>query len=144
MSDPRTDYRLMFPSDYIAAPDLMGRDAPVVIESVKVENLKMAGGKSEDKPVVRFVGKKKALVLNKTNARTIAKLHGNQTDEWVGKGVTLYPTTTTFGRETVDCLRIRPTAPNIPTAGAKPAESHPTADEIYQQEREAMEAQHGS
>ena len=113
MSDPRSDYRLMFPSNFIAAPDLMGNDATVAVESVKIEELQMAGGKTESKPVVRFVGKKKALVLNKTNAKTVAGLCGTQTDEWPGKRITLFPTTTKFGRETVDCLRVRPDAPAV-------------------------------
>lgn len=107
MSDPKTDYRLMFPSRFICSADLMGKDRTVTIDRVAVEELQMVGGKTEAKPVCYFAGAKKALVLNKTNAKTIAKLHGTQTDEWAGKSITLFPTTTKFGRETVDCIRVR-------------------------------------
>lgn len=88
----------------------MGKDHTVVIESVlpKVE-LVMQGGIKETKPVLAFAGRKKKLVLNKTNATAIASLHGDDTGGWIGKPVTLYPTKTKCGRETVDCVRIRST-----------------------------------
>ena len=114
MSDKRTDYRLMFPSRFVCSADLCGEDRNVTIEKVVVESLQMTGGRAEEKPVCYFAGAKKALVLNKTNAKTIAKIHGTLTDEWAGKHITLYPTTTKFGRDTVDCVRVRDKAPTKP------------------------------
>lgn len=100
-------YKLLFPSNYVGAHDLKGKDVTLTIEAVAIEELTMAGGKTENKPIVRFKGASKALVLNKTNAKSIAKQHGKTTDDWIGKQITLYPTTTKCGRETVDCIRIR-------------------------------------
>lgn len=114
------DYRLMFPKEYLAAHDLKGQDVLLTISRVAAEDLQTQDGK-EKKPVVYFDETRKAaeknrtkekkLVLNITNARTIAKLHGNEMDEWKGKKVVLYPTTCqAFGEET-DCIRIRGEVP---------------------------------
>lgn len=103
----------MDPGKWICAADLAGKD--VVVEIEKVE-----GGEVEDaqnqrksrKPICHFVGKKKPLALNVTNCKTIANLFGsNDVDDWVGKKITLYPTTTQNRGETVECVRVRPMAP---------------------------------
>lgn len=100
-------YILMFPSKYVRAADLMGKDVTVEIASVKMEELTMAGGKKDKKPVMTFKGKDKALVLNKTNATTIASGYGSDTKDWVGQPITLYPTKTNCGGAQVDCIRVR-------------------------------------
>lgn len=114
------DYRLLFPSDYLAAPDLRGKDATLTIRRVLVEDLKTKEG-TEKKGIVYFEEtkakadqdgtKEKRLVLNKTNAKTIAKMYGNEIEKWAGCRVTLFPTTTPAFGETVDCIRIRPQVP---------------------------------
>lgn len=114
MSDPKAGghYRLMFPTDYVAAPELQGRDVAVTIKSVSIDEMPLAGTtKKEKRPIVQFEETPKKLVLNKTNAKTLAKLLGVQTMEWIGRRVTLYPTTTKFGPETVDCIRVRDKLP---------------------------------
>ena len=107
------DVRQLFDKEYLYAYDLQGKDVTVVIESVKGGTLVGTGGKSNKKPVLRFKGKEKALALNITNARVIAALYGGfDADMWINKAVTLYPTTTTFGSQTVECIRIRNVKPN--------------------------------
>ena len=107
-------YRLLFPSQYLGAHDLMGKDAVVTIDRVVVEELKTASG-TERKPVVHFVKKEKRLVLNKTNGTTIAAMYGNEVNGWTGKRITLYATTVSaFGKET-EALRVRPTPPAAAT-----------------------------
>jgi hypothetical protein len=108
-----TDYRSMFDREYIGSWDLpRDRDAVVVIRLVKAEVL--SNGKTKNtKPILFFEGKEKGMVCNKTNARTVASLYGNDTTAWIGKPVALYVTTTRdpgSGGD-VDCIRIRPTAP---------------------------------
>jgi len=98
---------LMFPSDFVKADDLDGKDATKTIKAVTMDELTMAGGRKETKPVIRFSDAEKKLVLNKTNASTIAGMYGNETDNWVGKKITMFPTETTFGSETMSCIRIR-------------------------------------
>ena len=129
MSDPKAGghYRLMFPTDYVAAPELQGRDAAVTIKSVSIDEMPLAGTtKKEKRPIVQFEETPKKLVLNKTNAKIIAKLLGVQTAAWIGKRITLYPTTTKFGPDTVDCIRVRDKLP--PPARSKGREVDATGD----------------
>ena len=101
----------MYESEFIYHFDLAGKDVTVKIARVEAGTLTGSGGRKTKKPVVYFDGKSKGLALCKTNARTIAALYTNDTDKWIGKSITLYPTTTTFGPDTVDCVRVRPAAP---------------------------------
>jgi hypothetical protein len=110
--------RLLFPKDYLAAPDLVGREVTLTMSRIVSESLHREGGDDEQKWCLYFEEMEKRhrgdrnqpnkrLVLNKTNAKTIAKLHGNETDEWAGKKITLYPTTCQAFGDTVDCIRIK-------------------------------------
>jgi len=105
-----------FPSAYLKASDL-GTSAPVVtIDRVEVEPV---GRDREMKPVIYFKGKEKGVVLNKTNSNMIASLLGSRdTDDWSGCQIRLYATTTEFGGETVECIRIK-------AAGAQKAKPKP-------------------
>lgn len=129
------DVRTMFDKEFLYAYDLQGRDVTVVIEAVKGGTLTGTGGKSNKKPIVKFKGKEKGLALNITNARTIAGLYGGfDSEKWVGKAITLYPTTTTFGSQTVECIRVRNVVPKAGRATAEPSpapDAPVTADEIF-------------
>lgn len=105
------DYRSMYDSDYLGHWDLQGRDVTVTIRKVEAGTLVGAQGRKAKKPVVFFEGKEKGMALNKTNGKAIAGMYGPDTSAWVGKKITIYPTQTQFGPETVDCIRVRPTAP---------------------------------
>jgi hypothetical protein len=104
-----SNYALLFPSKWLAAADMDGDDRVVVIKQIVPSE---EVGQSKDKrPVLYFQGVSKGMVLNKTNAKRIAKLYGADTDKWIGKSITLYPSECDFGDETVPCLRVRPEAP---------------------------------
>ena len=91
-----------FPSTYLKAADLQGRRVTVAINTVKMEDI---GG--DHKPVVSFAGKDKGLVLNKTNANMIAEIAGtDETDDWKGVRIVLYPTKTDFQGKRVDAIRV--------------------------------------
>jgi hypothetical protein len=100
----------LFPSKYFRAADLGGKPLDVAIKSTTVETLKNMQGNNEDKPVLNFVGQKKSLVLNRTNFDSVAELHGDETDEWVGKRIQLYPATTRVGGKLENCVRVRATS----------------------------------
>jgi len=102
--------KLMFPSMWLTSEDLGGREATVTIAGIEMQSLKREGGGPESKPVMSFAGKKKRLVLNKTNARAIAAIHGSNADKWRGQQITIYPSTCEAFGETVTCIRIRPKA----------------------------------
>lgn len=103
--------QLLFPSEYVGAADLKGQDKSVTIDRVEVADLRMAGGKSQRKPIVYFRGATKKLVLNKTNAASIAAMYGGKVEDWAGKQITLYPTRVRCGPQTVDAVRVRETTP---------------------------------
>ena len=73
----------------------------------------MRGGVKNNKPLVHFKGKDKPLVLNATNAKSIADLHGKKPSEWIGKQVCLFETTTEMYDKdlrkmvTRECIRIK-------------------------------------
>jgi hypothetical protein len=113
----------MFPSKYIKASDLGGRDVPVTIDHLKMESV---GRDKDEKPVLFFRGKQKGLVVNKTNANKIAAILGSQeTDHWIGKTILLHPTETEFDGEEVACIRVRPYNNNSRQAAAPLPEPEP-------------------
>lgn len=103
---------LAFPSKYIGEPDLKGKDVTLTIAKVQRDALQMKGGRKEKKIVLYFEQTDKMMVLNKTNAMTVAGLYGGEMMSWTGKRITLYPTTTQFGRNEVVCVRVREQVPS--------------------------------
>ena len=90
-----------FPSKYLKASDLAGMKVTVEIGECNMEDIG-----DGDKPVLYFAGKGKGLVMNKTNASTISAQFGDDTGDWMGKTIKLYPAKTQFQGQTVDCIRI--------------------------------------
>jgi hypothetical protein len=78
----------------------------VKIRTVVMEDLGQGSGK-ESKPVLYVDDAQKGLVLNKTNAITIVNSYGDDTGNWTGKDIQVFPTTTEFKGETVDAIRVR-------------------------------------
>lgn len=101
-------WKSMTDRDYVYAFDLQGKDTVVTIERVTAGTLTALGGRKSKKPLCYFKGKQKPLAMNATNCKTVAALFGNDTEGWVGKSITLYPTTTEMAGDVVDCIRIRP------------------------------------
>jgi len=107
-----------FPSTYLKAADLQGKRVTVTVDRVVMEDI---GG--EHKPVVKFVGKDRGIVLNKTNAAMIAEIASDEeTDNWKGTKITLYPTKTDFQGKRVDCIRV-----DYPSNGARQPPPPPIA-----------------
>lgn len=105
-------WKEMTDREYLFAFDLKGKDCTVTIDKVTAGTL-VNGTKKTRKPLVFFKESKegKPLGMNATNCKTVAALYGTDTDAWIGKRITLYPTTTSFGGETVECIRVRPAVP---------------------------------
>lgn len=92
----------IFPSKYIKASDLQGHEPTVVIGDAKIEKLG-----DDQKLVLYFQGKEKGLVCNRTNADRIAHLYGSNTDEWIGKEITLYTEMVNFQGKVADAIRVK-------------------------------------
>jgi hypothetical protein len=103
----------MFPSKYIKAVDLNDTDWTLTMDRVELEKVGEPG-EEEEKPALYFRKTKKPLLLNKTNALTIAALHGPDTDGWAGKKITLFATKVQAFGAIHDAVRIRDTIPPEP------------------------------
>lgn len=116
-------YRRMYDdSEMLYAYDLEGangRDVVLQIEKVWGGELIGEKGRKSKKPFIKFMGKDKKLALNKTNGKAIATMYGPNTDEWAGKYIAIYATTTEYNGEQRECIRVRPRVPDAPQRGAK-------------------------
>jgi hypothetical protein len=92
----------VFGGDTLKASDLQGNEPTVKI--ARVEMKKFDNG---NKLVINFVGKKKALVCNKTNANRIAHSLGTNTDNWIGQEIVLFTDLVDFQGNTVEAIRVR-------------------------------------
>ena len=91
-----------FPSKYLKASDLQGRN--VTVKMGRVEQEKIG---DDMKLILYFQGKEKGVVLNKTNATNISDAYGPDTDEWTGRKVVLYTAFVDFQGRSVESIRIR-------------------------------------
>jgi len=113
------DYRRWFDdSGMLYAYDLedaQSKDKDTTLQIEKAWGGEVVGekGRKSKKPIVKFVGLDKTLALNKTNGKTIARLYGKDGTKWPGCWVTLYVTSVDYDGETRDCIRIRPSRPDV-------------------------------
>ena len=83
----------MFPSKYIKGQDLQGRPVNVTITRIQPEKMRPNPQSPElQKFVLHTAEGKKGVVLSKTLASQIAEiLESDESDDWIGKKVTLFP-----------------------------------------------------
>ena len=130
-----TEYETMrmskvFESRYLAAADVeeMGGEVTYTISRVVIEQI---GQKKEDKPIVYFRQHKKGLVLNQINNTRLIGSLGDESDEWIGRNVTLEVEQVPFQGKIVPGIRCRidgrfleerrpPTAKEAAQAAQKP------------------------
>ena len=94
----------IYPSKYLKAGDVTETPQPFTITHAEIEEV---GRDKEERLVLYFVDQDKGMVVNKTNANTIAKALGTkETDEWIGKTIRLYSTEVQVGDEMVEAIRV--------------------------------------
>ena len=110
-----THYKKLINPDYLGAYSLEpGQDMILTIKSVGKELITGAGGKQEECIVCRWAENQKPMILNVTNCKTISKmLKTPYVEKWAGHRVQIYASTTKFGGDTVECLRIRKDEPAV-------------------------------
>jgi hypothetical protein len=118
----------MFEGRYLGAWNLMDdqgnkKDLTLTIARVEADQVVGEGGKSSKKPIVHFQPQGSyqplPMALNKTNMKTIVAMYGTyDVRQWVGKKITLFGTTTQFGGQEKECIRIRPRIPGEGKADA--------------------------
>jgi len=130
-----------FPTKYLSHSDLQGQDHTLTIKSVEMDKV------GEDtKPIMYFHGAQKGLALNVTNTRTITSIfQSDESDDWIGKQITLGVSWVDYKGEQVQAIRVRPQVrqpQNVP-GNSPPAANPPGAvfhPNVTQQEA-AQEAQ---
>jgi len=95
-----------FPSKYLKAADLQGREVRVTMQNVEREKIG-----DDFKPVLYFKGKDKGVVLNKTNAGTISDSYGDDTEDWFDQPLILFSVMVDFQGKVGPAIRCR-----VPTA----------------------------
>jgi hypothetical protein len=121
------DYRLFFDATALSAHHLQGKPQIVVI-SKWIAGKVGHGAKAQKKPVLYFKDRTLPLAVNKTNGAIIAALYGRNLDGWIGKAIEIFPTTTQFGKDIVDCIRVTPKIPTGKVSTEDP-QPDPVADQ---------------
>jgi len=111
------DFRALFDNDKLGHWDLVDDkgnpcDKTLTIERVESEKVRNEKKEEKAKAILYFRGVKRPMICNVTNCKTIAGLYGRKTEGWIGKRVTLYPTTVDAFGETKECIRIKNRVPN--------------------------------
>lgn len=88
-----------------------GQDSVVEIEDVYGAEVVGDKGLASRKPGLRFKGKNLPFAISRTDNRTMQRLYGADPNNWLGKKIALFVTTTQNKGETVPCIRIRPQKP---------------------------------
>ena len=122
-----TDYRSLYDKDFLGAWDIQGADMVITITKVVGGQLVGQGGKKSKKPVIYFRGSDKGFAVNATNGKAIATMYGPHIENWPGKKLSLYKSTTRNpnGDGEVECVRVRPQVPAGSTAPAGNPSSSP-------------------
>jgi len=80
----------------------------VKIVSIQVEEVSGAAGRIDNCIVAQLNEPNKPFIINKTNSKTISKITGSPyIEDWVGKEIVLFATTTNLKGEVVETLRVR-------------------------------------
>ena len=111
-----------FKSAYLKSEDLKGRKIVVTVDKVMMETIGQ-GARAQEKPVMYFVGKDRAMVLNATNWHRLKEwLGSDESDDWTGRQCVLgtEPTTDPNGKPTMG-LRIVGVPEDAPKPAREPA-----------------------
>jgi len=101
-------YRKLLPSNYIGSWDLDGKEQTLTIDRIERRDVFVPeSGKEEPKVIISFKEARKHWVANRTNLDRIASIHGPETDNWVGKKITIMPTKVKAFGKMVDAVRVK-------------------------------------
>lgn len=96
------DVNTIFPSKYVKASDLKGREVTVAIATCSIE--KVGDG---NKLVIYFQNAQKGMVCNRTNADRIANMYGPNTDLWTGREIVIFSELVPYQGRSVEGLRVK-------------------------------------
>jgi hypothetical protein len=118
----------VFKSKYMKPEDLNDQPMIVTIKQASLETLKSRDGSEQKKIVLYFHETGKVFALNATNFDATAEICGDDTDDWPGHCIELYPTKTSMGGKLVACIRVRRPKERLPAE--RPRDGKPLDGEL--------------
>ena len=120
-------YDDVYKARWLKSDDLPDEDLILTIKDVNDEEV---GEDREVKFILSFRELEKELILNKTNARTLADRFGKDPSTWIGKRIALYSSEVSFAGKMTLAIRIRMKAPvaapnATPASAPQPAVTQP-------------------
>jgi len=112
-------------SKYFRASDF-SKEIICTIESVNSAEFKNDDGGTAVKPVLHFQDLPQALVLNKTNFTALSLMFGEDTKDWIGAKLALYPSRVDFKGRTMPTIKVRRPQRAVPASSS----GHPLDDNI--------------
>lgn len=109
----------MFPKRYATGEDLQGKAVTLTISKVSAEKMHPQPNAPEvERFVVYFKEAKKGIILSRTLAYQFAEiLSSEDTDDWLGKSITIYPQPMTVAGKRVTAIRARAAKTEYESAG---------------------------
>jgi hypothetical protein len=106
-----------YPSKWLAACDCEDENLTLTIAEVDMEDMKSPGGATDRKMRFGFREDVKDMIVNKTNANTVAKIYGDDTDDWIGKRITIFATDVEYQGKVTRGIRVSSKAPTKAVKG---------------------------
>jgi hypothetical protein len=113
----------IFPSRFLKASDLQGKEHRMKIQSAKPERLG-----DQTKVVLTFVNRSKEMVANKTNCGTIAEAFGTDIDDWAGGEIIIFAATVSGPNGLTQGIRCRAVARVKQASSNAPRPEPPVAE----------------
>ena len=110
MSEEQFTFAKAYPSEYLRAHDLMGKDMKLTVTGYRACTPKDIGqdGRKMTGTVLSFKETPKKYVAPKTVYFAMQGIAGFEPKEWIGKTFTFYPTTCRFGKNPDHpCIRVK-------------------------------------
>jgi hypothetical protein len=107
----------IFQSDYLKADDFGGIEGRPVLATINHVTLETMNDQSQ-KLCLHLKEYDKGILLNKTNATTLASYCGQDTDDWTGKQVVIYVAMVDFQGKSTESIRLRQPKPRPQSAPA--------------------------
>jgi len=123
MSDKLTHWKKLRNPDYLGAYALQPNEELILtIKKAGVETILGVEGKKEDELVIHFTEDYKPMIVNATNAKTIAKVHKTPyVEQWIGKQIQIYARRIRAFGEDMEALRVRDFIPQTKEVDTKKA-----------------------
>jgi len=113
MKDKKQHWKDATGSKYIGAYAVED-ELKVKIVSIQVEEVNGGNGRVDNCIVAQLNDDNKPFIINKTNSKTISEITGSPyIEDWVGKEIILFATTTKLKGEIVETLRVRQPKPTL-------------------------------